>query len=126
MLPNPNMSTLKATSHVARVVVVWKCLERGMMATVKLEPLTLAMKEKRQIVAYVVIFAVFDHMSGSLGSLEGIGTSPYGQRIVVPYAYGSFSRQNSHSPSSRLLSSSTCASDIFLSRIAIFATQLFA
>jgi len=45
------MSTLKPTSHVACVASVWNCFDNGMMATVKFEPLTLAMKEKRQMVA---------------------------------------------------------------------------
>lgn len=85
MLPKPNMRTLKATRKVAWVEVTWKCFSSGMMATVKFEPLTLAMNENRQMVAYVVTLAAVDQLRGSFGSLD-VATGSQSQYNGVPRA----------------------------------------
>lgn len=67
-----------------------------MMATVKLEPLTLAMKEKRQIVAYVVIFAAVDHwrLGEEEVSLDGFGPAGMDHVRVIRIVgrYGVYAR----------------------------------
>ena len=75
-------STLKPTRNVACVALMWKCFSNGTMATVKLEPLTFAMNEKRQMVAYVVTLDKADQFRGSLGSLLGIGSVSSDQYIA--------------------------------------------
>ena len=82
----------------------------------KFDPLTLAMNEKRQMVAYVVIFAVVDQFKGSFGSLLGIGSyNALSVRIATHVVESQSSHRGALSPGCCLSSSSpNWTSDIFV------------